>query len=152
MRTPLCLIAILALAPLQVGCGGDDGTTTTPGTDSSSDTKKDDTSTTETTAETAPDSGTPETSGDAPVDVPLDTEKDAKADALKDTPSGGCTSDADCRTFSSYCDGTILKICTCYAFLKAAKDPVCDGKVGTCFVDPCLSKTAWCSAGNCEVK
>jgi len=139
--------ALLAFFALPFGCGGDDsGSSTTPA-DSSTDTRKDDTSTTDSTVDSVIDSGT-----DTPADSATDSPPDATKDVAKDTSGAGCTLDTDCRTFSSYCDGTELKPCTCLGLGKSAPDPKCDGSTVTCFVDPCMSKSAWCNAGVCDVK
>ena len=59
-------------------------------------------------------------------------------------PPAECHADADCRAFSNYCDG-----CACDALAVGEKDPVCNGMAVQCFADPCLNKTAACSAGQC---
>ncbi|HVR60776.1 MAG TPA: hypothetical protein VMU50_02705 [Polyangia bacterium] len=59
-------------------------------------------------------------------------------------PAAECKADADCRAFSNYCDG-----CACDALAVGEKDPVCNGMAVQCFADPCLNKTAACSAGQC---
>lgn len=57
-------------------------------------------------------------------------------------PSAGqCLSDADCRTFSNYCDG-----CSCEALAVSAPDPTCDGTLVQCFVDPCFDQSAVCDS------
>jgi hypothetical protein len=60
--------------------------------------------------------------------------------------TGGCTTDADCRTFSDYCTG-----CDCRALSSTEPDPICDGPGVRCFADPCGSQTATCdvSTGAC---
>jgi hypothetical protein len=57
-----------------------------------------------------------------------------------------CTSDADCRLFSNYCDG-----CECLALSKSEPSPICEGNVVACFVDPCRASEARCEAGQCVV-
>jgi hypothetical protein len=52
--------------------------------------------------------------------------------------------DADCRTFSNYCDG-----CACEALAAGEKEPACDGKIVACFADPCANQAATCKAGQC---
>jgi hypothetical protein len=58
--------------------------------------------------------------------------------------SMGCTKDADCRLYSSYCDA-----CECLGLAAGAPDPVCSGMMISCFVDPCSGKSARCSGGAC---
>lgn len=59
-------------------------------------------------------------------------------------PGPECTYDADCRTFSNYCDG-----CECLALGQNEPNPVCKGDIVACFVDPCRNQTARCEAGQC---
>jgi hypothetical protein len=65
------------------------------------------------------------------------------------TPAGkGCASDADCRTWSSYCAEAP---CACRVLTKSEGDPKCLGagpKVN-CFADPCMNKAARCQSGAC---
>jgi hypothetical protein len=58
--------------------------------------------------------------------------------------TGGCTTDADCRTFSDYCTG-----CDCRALGVSEPDPVCESPGVRCFADPCLNQTAACVSGAC---
>ena len=59
----------------------------------------------------------------------------------------GCSSDADCRTWSSYCKDAP---CVCRVLAKGEADPSCasPGNVA-CFADPCMNKTAACQGGRC---
>lgn len=59
---------------------------------------------------------------------------------------GACASDADCRTFSSYCTDAP---CACRVLAQGAADPRCAGSSVSCFVDPCMNKTARCQGGAC---
>jgi len=59
---------------------------------------------------------------------------------------GECTTNADCRTFSSYCGA-----CQCLALSSSTPDPVCDGDEVTCFADPCLDQQPVCAAGTCTL-
>ena len=61
-------------------------------------------------------------------------------------PPAECHTDADCRTLSNYCGG-----CACDALAVGAKDPICNGMLVQCFADPCLDKTAACTAGRCAL-
>lgn len=59
-----------------------------------------------------------------------------------------CTSDAECRTWSSYCAEAP---CACRVLTKSEGDPKCLGagpKVN-CFADPCMNKAARCQSGAC---
>ena len=62
--------------------------------------------------------------------------------------TGGCQTDADCRTFSDYCTG-----CDCRALSTSEPDPICDGPGVRCLVDPCGASTAVCNTrtGACEL-
>ena len=161
---PVGLAAILAASLL--GCGGSDsdGGGTTTGDSSVSDTstsgdgaKIDSTSTSDTASasDTTTTDGTSSdtTASDGTATDTTSTDTATTTDAVKsdgsaDTAPAKCTTDGDCRKFSSYCDGTVLKLCTCVPLGKGDPDPVCDGTKGTCFVDPCKTKTARCGAGN----
>jgi hypothetical protein len=61
-----------------------------------------------------------------------------------------CASDADCRTFSSYCSEAP---CACRVLAKSDGDPKClgSGPNVSCFVDPCLNKAARCQNGACAL-
>lgn len=68
------------------------------------------------------------------------------------TPPAGsmaCTSDADCRTYSSYCGEAP---CACLPLGKSASNPRCSGPAVNCFVDPCRKKIALCKAGSCVLQ
>lgn len=58
-----------------------------------------------------------------------------------------CAADADCQTWSSYCQDAP---CVCRVFGKDEPPPRCRG-VGnvTCFADPCMNKTAACQEHRC---
>jgi hypothetical protein len=58
-------------------------------------------------------------------------------------------SDADCRTYSSYCREAP---CVCRVLGKDAPNPQCAGGTAasvSCFVDPCMRKAAACQDGRC---
>jgi hypothetical protein len=153
MRAPYLFLTFLAL---PLGCGSSDSTTTPiPPADSATDTQKSDTSTTDAPADVPVDAiideGT-DTPADSTTDSAIDSAKDVATDVAKDGSSAKCTLDTDCRKFSSYCNGTVLKPCTCYAFGATDPDPKCDGGSVTCVIDPCAKKTAWCNAGVCDLK
>ena len=71
--------------------------------------------------------------------------------SAKAPPAGkACASDADCRTWSSYCAEAP---CACRVLTKSEGDPKCLGagpKVN-CFADPCMNKTARCQSGACAL-
>lgn len=72
---------------------------------------------------------------------------DKSCACVPEAPSAGnCTTDADCRTFSNYCDG-----CSCNALGVTDPNPVCKGTTVSCFADPCMGKTATCVAGTCSL-
>ena len=83
---------------------------------------------------TEPGSGAPAESAGA--------ELDEGASALRE-----CASDADCELVQDYCTG-----CDCRAVRQGETLPACDGNGVQCFVDPCISRTAACSGGECVVK
>ncbi len=57
-----------------------------------------------------------------------------------------CASDADCTTFSNYCDG-----CSCEALAAGEAEPICAGTTVACFADPCMSSEARCVSGSCQL-
>ncbi len=64
--------------------------------------------------------------------------------------SHACTSDADCRTWSSYCKDAP---CVCRVLTKDQPDPQCAGagERVMCFADPCMRKAAACQDGRCAL-
>lgn len=62
------------------------------------------------------------------------------------TTEAACATDADCRTYSSYCPEMP---CGCLALASSAADPRCTRPAVNCFVDPCRKKIARCKAGAC---
>lgn len=63
-------------------------------------------------------------------------------------PAAACTSDADCRTWSSYCQEAP---CACRVLGKSEAEPACAGAPVSCFADPCMKKAAACQSGRCEL-
>ena len=61
-------------------------------------------------------------------------------------PTSECTTNADCRLFDDYCSG-----CDCRALSTSTPNPTCSGPGVRCFAQPCMGKTATCSAGRCVV-
>ena len=61
--------------------------------------------------------------------------------------SVACASDDECTTWSSYCREAP---CVCRGYAKTEGEPRCSsaGNV-SCFVDPCMKKTAACQGGRC---
>jgi hypothetical protein len=59
-------------------------------------------------------------------------------------PRPECSSDKECRLFSNYCEG-----CACLALASGEVDPVCNGNLVACFVDPCRNQEARCIRGQC---
>ncbi|MDB4940991.1 MAG: hypothetical protein JWP97_525 [Labilithrix sp.] len=64
------------------------------------------------------------------------------------TKSSACTTDADCRTFASYCSESP---CSCRVLTKSDPDPTCVGAGAKvqCFVSPCMKKVAHCESNVC---
>ena len=62
--------------------------------------------------------------------------------------SSTCTTDADCRTYASYCPESP---CACRVLPKGDPDPTCVGAGSKvqCFVNPCSAKVAHCQSNNC---
>ena len=87
----------------------------------------------------------------APTAAPTVTATASAAPSASTKPATtgkGCTSDAECRTWSSYCAEAP---CACRVLAKSEGDPKCAGsgpKVN-CFADPCLNKAARCQSGAC---
>ena len=70
-----------------------------------------------------------------------------RASCVADTPNPStCTSDADCRLYDNYCNG-----CSCEALSLTDPDPVCNGTIVACVVQPCGGQTAVCLNGTCSV-
>ena len=59
--------------------------------------------------------------------------------------TNGCQTDADCRTYSNYCDG-----CACDALTVNELDPVCLGAIVQCFADPCRNQIAVCDQSTAQ--
>jgi hypothetical protein len=58
-----------------------------------------------------------------------------------------CSSDDDCRTWSSYCHEAP---CVCRVLAKSEPEARCSGAGNVnCFADPCMNKTAACQEGRC---
>ncbi len=63
------------------------------------------------------------------------------------TAAAACKADADCATWSSYCQEAP---CVCRVYGKDEKQPQCAGSGNVaCFADPCMNKTAACQDGRC---
>jgi hypothetical protein len=60
--------------------------------------------------------------------------------------SSACSSDADCRSYSSRCHG-----CACLALGKDAPDPSCDEDPVMCLIEPCQGRKAICKEGTCAI-
>jgi hypothetical protein len=60
------------------------------------------------------------------------------------TVAGTCDSDDDCKPVADYCLG-----CHCRALGRDGRLPVCADQGVQCLVDPCASKAAICSGGQC---
>ena len=79
---------------------------------------------------------------------------DLRADAARPVDltadaAGGCQVDGDCQLFSSYCE---TAPCQCIPLRKADPDPPCNGRMVTCFAEPCMLKKAACVAGVCVAR
>jgi hypothetical protein len=74
---------------------------------------------------------------------------DTGIDAADGGPLMGCQNANDCKLFSSYCS---TDPCKCIPLEKKQPNPVCNGMKVTCFVDPCLNKSAFCNNGTCDVQ
>ena len=100
--------------------------------------------------------GVPTATSAAPVAVPTIAADSGHASATpssvgSSTPPAkpaACASDADCRTYSSYCQEAP---CACRALGKNEGDPKClgSGPKVNCFVNPCVRKAAHCQSGAC---
>jgi hypothetical protein len=113
---------------------------------------------------TADDGGAPDGTLDAPADGPAKDSGSADA-SMNDAGDAGaadsgaldsgpdaqpaCASANDCKKFSSYCMGSVLQACKCYGINKLSPNPVCDGSMVTCLIDPCQNKNVGCDAGSC---
>ena len=83
----------------------------------------------------------------APIAIHHDN-TDASVKAEKPS-TAKCTTDADCRLISSYCQATP---CTCYVAARNEPDRKCTSDRPThCIVDPCMKKHAKCKAGACAI-
>lgn len=71
------------------------------------------------------------------------------AQASSQATPGACTKDADCATYSSYCNDLP---CACVPYLTSAGAPKCSTPSSVrCLVDPCQRKTAACQEGKCVI-
>jgi hypothetical protein len=61
-------------------------------------------------------------------------------------PLAQCLVNADCRAFSSYCDG-----CQCLPTGVLDPDPSCHATIVACFMNPCHHKQAACINGLCQL-
>jgi len=64
--------------------------------------------------------------------------------------ASSCSTDADCRTWSSYCADAP---CACMVLAKGQPDPQCSGGGSQvrCLVDPCQRKAATCQQHACAL-
>lgn len=131
------LFAIAALAPWALACGSSGAA--------------DDGGASDGTIADAPSDGPAKDSGTSDSSKPDTGADDGGADsAAQDSGLGPqCASSSDCHKFSSYCNGTVLKPCQCYGVHNQAQNPICDGTMVTCIIDPCQNKTVGCDAGTC---
>ncbi len=93
------------------------------------------------------DAGDPAPVPTPPSDAAGDTPTPPPPTATPDVKPVACKVDADCRAFSSYCGG-----CACLALGARDPDPGCPSNHVACYVNPCGSATAVCSAGRCATK
>ena len=70
--------------------------------------------------------------------------KKHRAACVADTAASECTKDSDCRVEADYCTG-----CNCVALAPTESVAACSGPGVRCFADPCMTKTAKCSSGQC---
>lgn len=142
MKTRLAWASLVLPLALACGSGGSaddgglpDGTVADTGAQDSGTTKD----------SGAQDSGSAQDSGAQDSGMPDSGVQDSG------TPPK-CASANDCRKFSSYCNGTVLKPCVCYGLHQQQSNPVCDGTMVTCIIDPCQNKTVGCDAGACVIQ
>ena len=89
---------------------------------------------------------------EAVVDAGVVAAPGAAADAgPSSAPTGAsaasCNADEDCQTWSSYCQEAP---CVCRVYAKGEAEPRCSSAANvSCFVDPCMRKTAACQDGRC---
>jgi len=69
---------------------------------------------------------------------------DGTAGCVPIAPKPECTTDADCRLFSDYCEG-----CNCVALGAGEPEPKCTGNIVQCLIDPCQGAQARCELGSC---
>ncbi|MBN9162581.1 MAG: hypothetical protein J0I07_16580 [Myxococcales bacterium] len=92
------------------------------------------------------------TSGSPAKDAQYEKAADSGAllvagDAAPAPGPSACSSDGDCRTWSSYCHEAP---CVCRVLAKSDPDLRCSGAGNvSCFADPCMNKTAACQEGRC---
>jgi hypothetical protein len=103
----------------------------------------------------APASAAPSAPGPAPAGASASPSAHASAlpsaspSAAPAASGSKCSADADCRTWSSYCQEAP---CACRVLASSEPDPKCLGTGATkvrCFADPCLRKVASCQSGAC---
>lgn len=128
---------LLVLACLVVGCTKTGEAAREPATSSDASTPP-----------LAPTVETPVATGGGPI-APIALHHDNSDASTKGAkPSTAkCTTDADCRLQSSYCQATP---CTCIVLAKNDPDNKCTSdRPVNCLVDPCMKKHARCKAGAC---
>jgi len=83
-----------------------------------------------------------------PADAGGGTTASDAAESTGAATAGGCQSDDDCQTWSSYCTEAP---CVCRVYAKDEPEPRCRSRAGnvSCFVDPCMKKAAACQEGRC---
>lgn len=133
---------LLALACFVVGCSKTGDAAREPATSSDAAAS--------TPLTTAPTVEPPVSTGGGPV-APIALHHDnSDASTKGEKPSAAkCTTDADCRMISSYCQATP---CTCYVLGKNEPERKCTSdRPVNCLVDPCQKKHAKCKAGACTM-
>jgi hypothetical protein len=70
----------------------------------------------------------------------------ASGSASTKPPATQCKADADCRTYSDYCEG-----CNCRVLAKGEDAPKCATKPVNCIADPCMRQRASCVKGRCAL-
>ena len=133
---------------MLVACGSDTSTSPADASDSDAGSNASVDGAADAPSSTPSEGGAPRDAAQ-PADAASPSDAQAPADSAP-PPNGDasvgppCASPGDCRLYSDNCGA-----CSCVPLGTNDVDPVCNGNIVSCFVDPCQGKTAACIGGHC---